>query len=87
MFISLLSVYHRIYKGKAFFVNKDGYIITTSIKKSRIIVDLSFFRKRNPNYRRAMVKPSPNTETSEIFSQSSFFGGISLSEEEEEAPL
>jgi len=84
VFISLLGVHHRTYEGKAFFVNKDGHIITTSVKESRIMVDPSFFRKRNPNYRRAKVEPSPDAETSEIFSQSSFFGGITLSEEEEE---
>ncbi|KAK5936733.1 hypothetical protein PMZ80_010996 [Knufia obscura] len=85
-FVSLLGVHHRTYEGKAFYVNKDGHIITTSVKKSRIMVDPSFFRKRNPNYKRANVEPSPDSEASDVFSLSSFLGGINVSGEEE-APL
>jgi len=68
VFISLLGVHHRTYEGKAFYVNKEGYIISTSVKKSRSMVDPSFFRKRNPNYRRAKVELSLDAETSEISS-------------------
>ena len=56
-FTSLLGVHHRAFEGKAFYVNKEGKIITTSVRKSRIMVDASFFRKRNPNYKRAKVEP------------------------------
>ncbi|KAK5069381.1 hypothetical protein LTR51_008631 [Lithohypha guttulata] len=81
VFISLLGVHHRAYEGKAFYINKDGDIITTSVKKSRIMVDPSFFRKRNPNYKRAKVEPSPDAEASDIFCLSSLFGDITTTGE------
>ena len=74
------------YEGKALYVNKDGHIITTSVKKTRIMVDPSFFRKRNPNDKRANVEPSPDADASDPVSLSSFFGGITMSGKEE-APL
>lgn len=57
-FISLLGVHHRAFEGKAFYVNKERKIVTVSVSKSRIMVDASFFRKRNPNYMRAKVEPT-----------------------------
>ena len=51
-------MHHRAFEGKAFHVNKEGKIITTSVRQSRIIADASFFRKRNPNYKRAKVEPT-----------------------------
>ncbi|KAK5086189.1 hypothetical protein LTR70_007434 [Exophiala xenobiotica] len=57
-FVSLLGVHHQCYEGKAFYVDKRGRRITETVTKSRIMVDASFFRKRNPNYQAAKVEPS-----------------------------
>ena len=57
-FISLLGVHHQSYEGKAFYIDKWGKRITETVTKSRIMVDASFFRKRNPNYQAAKVEPS-----------------------------
>jgi len=55
-FVSLLGVHHRVHKGRAFYTGKEWKIVMMSVDKSRIMIDVAFFRK-NLNYWRAKLAP------------------------------
>ncbi|KAH8772429.1 hypothetical protein F5882DRAFT_505893 [Hyaloscypha sp. PMI_1271] len=55
-FLSIIDIHLCEYKGKAFYIEK-GQVIETFIK-SRVVVDVAYFREENPNYTRPSIKES-----------------------------
>jgi hypothetical protein len=68
-FISLMGQHHVQYHGNAFYVEKGEYVEVPV--NSRIMVDVAYFRKINPNYARPRVnelaRPSSSNSVSIIF--------------------
>jgi hypothetical protein len=52
-FVSLMGQHHVQYRGNAFYVEKGEYVEVPV--ESRIMVDVAYFRKINPNYMRPRV--------------------------------
>ena len=55
-FLSMIDIHLCEYKAKAFYIEK-GRVVETFIK-SRVVVDIAYFREENPNYTRPSIKES-----------------------------
>jgi hypothetical protein len=55
-FLFIIDIYLYKYKGKTFYIEK-GQVIEIFIK-SRVIVNMAYFREENPNYTRPSIKES-----------------------------
>ena len=73
MFNNLRGVHHRQYQGTAFYKDNNGNKIRVFVK-SRIVVDMVYFRQINPNYARLKIdKLLEILDLSAIFD---FIGGL-----------
>jgi hypothetical protein len=55
-FLSIIDIYFYKYKDKVFYIKKKQVI--EIFIKSRIIVNIAYFREENPNYTRLNIKKS-----------------------------
>ncbi len=55
-FLSMMDVHHCEYEGKAFYIEKER--VVEIFIKSRVVVDVAYFREENPNYSRPSIKES-----------------------------
>ena len=61
-FASLMGQHHVQYRGNAFYIEKGDYVEVPV--DSRIMVDVAYFRKVNPNYARPQVNELARTSSS-----------------------
>jgi len=55
-FLSIIDIHLCKYKGKAFYIEK-GQVVEIFIK-SRVVINVAYFREENPNYIRPNIKES-----------------------------
>jgi hypothetical protein len=53
-FLSMIDIYFCEYKSKAFYI-EEGQVIEIFIK-SQVVIDMVYFREKNPNYTRPSIK-------------------------------
>ncbi|KAL8671532.1 MAG: hypothetical protein Q9168_003977 [Polycauliona sp. 1 TL-2023] len=64
-FVSLIGQHHVQYRGNAFYLEKGDYVEVPV--DSRIMVDVAYFRKVNPNYARPQVNELARSSSSDGF--------------------
>ena len=64
-FASLMGQHHVQYRGNAFYIEKGDYVEVPV--ESRIMVDVAYFRKVNPNYARPQVNEMARSSSSDGF--------------------
>jgi hypothetical protein len=55
-FLSMMNIHPFKYEGKAFYIEKEK--VVEIFIKSRVVVDVVYFREENPNYTRPSIKES-----------------------------